>query len=367
MIHILIGTKAQYIKTAPLIRRLDERGIGYRLIDSGQHASLTRGLRRELRLREPDVRLRDGEDIASLPQALLWMLRIATSAILRPGAMGRRVFDGQDGVCVIHGDTPTTLLSVLLAGRAGIPLAHLEAGLRSFNYWNPFPEELVRMVAMKRARLLFAPSATALANLERMGLQGDLHDIGVNTNLDALKFSRPRASAEPPNGLEHYALFVIHRVETLHNRRRLKTVIDLALRLARERQVLFVLHPPTELILRKRGDYDRLAEHPRITLRPLLPHAEFLNLVDHADYVVTDGGSIQEECYYLGKPCLLMRRKTEREEGLGANVILSRFDTGEIDRFLAGWAEYRREPALDSAVPLDEIIDLIVASERKGR
>ncbi len=99
MIHIFIGTKAQYIKTAPLIRLLDQRNIVYRLIDSGQHASLTRSLRRELGVREPDVCLRRGDDIASLPQAALWMLKVVLSATFRPGKMARRVFDGQGGIC----------------------------------------------------------------------------------------------------------------------------------------------------------------------------------------------------------------------------------------------------------------------------
>jgi len=366
MIHIFIGTKAQYIKTAPLIRLMDQRGIDYRLIDSGQHASLTRALRRELGVREPDICLRRGEDIASLPRAALWMLKVVTSAALRPRRMAERVFGGRgNGVCVIHGDTPTTLLSVFLARRAKIPLAHLEAGLRSFNYFNPFPEELIRVVAMKRARLLFAPSPGALANLEQMNLKGEKHDLGVNTNLEALKYSRS-LKHEPPAGVRDFALFVIHRVETLHNRGRMRVVLGLIHRLAREKQLLFVLHPPTELILKKRGEYRRLKEQRNITLRPLLPHAEFVNLLDHADFVITDGGSIQEECYYLGTPCLLMRRKTERDEGLGENVLLSEFRGERIDHFVEHWKDFRREPSIEGTAPLDSVIDRIMACD-EGR
>lgn len=366
MIHIFIGTKAQYIKTAPLIRLLDQRGIGYRLIDSGQHASLTKTLRRELGVREPDVCLRRGEDIASLPRAALWMLKVIISAALRPGKMAERVFGGRgNGVCVIHGDTPTTLLSVFLARRAGLPLAHLEAGLRSFNYLNPFPEELIRVVAMKRAHLLFAPSAGALANLERMDLKGEKHDLGVNTNLEALKYSRSQRH-EPPADISDYALFVIHRVETLHNRKRMRVVLDLIHRLARVKQLVFVLHPPTELILKKRGEYQRLDEHDNITLRPLLPHAEFVNLLDHADFVVTDGGSIQEECYYLGTPCLLMRKKTERDEGIGENALLSEFRGERIDHFVDHWKDFRREPSDNGTAPLDSVIERIMACD-EGR
>ncbi len=361
MIHIFIGTKAQYIKTAPLIRLLDRRGIGYRLIDSGQHASLTTSLRRELDVREPDVCLRRGDDIASLPRAALWMMKVMLSAALRPGKMAHRVFGGKNnGVCVIHGDTPTTLLSVILARRAKIPLVHIEAGLRSFNYCNPFPEELIRVLTMKRAQLLFAPSAAAMANLEGMGLKGEKHDIGVNTNLEALKYSRS-IKHEPPTGLADYALFVIHRVETLHNRKRMEVLIDLMHRLARDRQLLFVLHPPTELILKKRGEYQRLEQQPKITLRPLLPHAEFINLLDRADFVVTDGGSIQEESFYLGTPCLLMRKKTERDEGIGENVLLSEFRTERVDYFVDHWKDYRREPSVNGAAPLELIIERIMA------
>lgn len=362
MIHIFIGTKAQYIKTAPLIRLLDQRGIAYRLIDSGQHASLTKTLRRELGLREPDVCLRQGKDIASVPRAALWMLNVICAAVFRPGRMTRQVFAGNGGVCVIHGDTPTTLLSVILARRARIPLAHLEAGLRSFNYLNPFPEELVRVVAMKQAHLLFAPSTAAMNNLERMTLRGETHNIGVNTNLEALKYSRS-LERDPPEDLKDYALFVIHRVETLHNRQRMRIILDLIHRLATKRQVLFVLHPPTELLLKKRGDRQRLEKQTNIVLRPLQPHAMFINLLEHADFVVTDGGSIQEESHYLGKPCLLMRKKTERDEGIGENVLLSEFRPEHIEHFIKHWKDFRREPSLDGSVPLDSIIDLIVACD----
>jgi len=366
MIHVFIGTKAQYIKTAPLIRLFDERGIGYRLIDSGQHASLARSLRRELGLREPDVQLRTGKDIASVPRAALWMSKVLLSALFRPGKMMRNVFGGEGGICVIHGDTPTTLLSVFLARRAGLPLAHLEAGLRSWNYFNPFPEELVRVVAMKRAALLFAPSAMAMANMERMKLKGEKHDIGVNTNIEALKYSRGKDATASPAPAD-YALFAIHRVETLHNAGRFDTVVSLAERAAQERPVIFVLHPPTERVLKKNGGYRRLADNPGITLRPLLPHAEFVGLLDGADFVVTDGGSIQEECFYLGRPCLLMRMKTEREEGLGANALLSRFDEHAIDDFVGNWASYRREPSLGRAAPLDTIVDKILAWDERDR
>ncbi len=362
MIHIFIGTKAQYIKTAPLVRLMDRKGIGYRLIDSGQHATLSPKLRRELGLREPDHCLRRGEDIASVPRAAAWMIKTLLFALLRPNKTAQQVFGGQGGVCVIHGDTPTTLLSVFLARRANIQLAHLEAGLRSWNFWNPFPEELIRVLAMKRASLLFAPSAKALANMKRMGLKGEMHDIGVNTNLEALKYSREQQT-NPPEDLGDFALFVIHRVETLHSRKRMKTILSLVRRVATEKPVIFVLHPPTERLLRKQDEYRKLQALDNVTLRPLLPHAEFVGLLDHADFVVTDGGSIQEECFYLGTPCLLMRKKTERDEGIGGNALLSEFQPQKIEHFIGNWKDFQREPSIQGNAPLEAVLKRIMACD----
>ncbi|MFP4512845.1 MAG: hypothetical protein ACLFRV_07855, partial [Acidimicrobiales bacterium] len=125
-LHVFIGTKAQYIKTAPVLARLDARGVPYRLIDSGQHGALSTGLRAELGVRDPDLLLGGSRDITSIPQAMAWAARMTTRLV-----SGRRVrdevFGGSGGICVVHGDTPSTLLSTLLARRAGLTVAHLEA------------------------------------------------------------------------------------------------------------------------------------------------------------------------------------------------------------------------------------------------
>lgn len=358
MFHFFIGTKAQYIKTAPVIRLMDKREIPYNLIDSGQHANISQDLRKELQVRSPDVYLRKGSDLASIPHVLLWLLKNLFLATFYPGRIFEKIFKNKNGICIIHGDTPTTLLSAYLAKRAGLKVAHLEAGLRSYDYLNPFPEEIIRVIVMKLSDVLFAPGDWAYRNMERMKLRGEKCNLKVNTNFEALVFSLQQNSSLSLNN-EHYCLVSVHRVETLHNKERMKKIIELVFKISSERKVVFVIHPPTELRLKKYNLYSRLEECKDITLLPLIPHKDFIHLLKNADFVVTDGGSVQEETFYLNVPCLLMRKKTERLDGIGANVYLSEFDEGKIDYFLNNWKSFASAETKKNISPSEKIVDYL--------
>lgn len=352
---VFLGTKAQYVKTAPVLRLLDERGVPYRLIDSGQHARIGATMRRDLGVRDPDAVLGGTEDVSSIPAAIRWSLTVSRELVGR-GALRRDLFGGDSGICVVHGDTPSTLLSTLLARRAGWRVAHLEAGLRSHSLRHPFPEEAIRLVVMRLSDLLFAPDAVAVANLAAMGVRGRVVPLSANTTLDALRTSlagtTPAASGP--------AICTMHRVENLHRRPVVEGYVDLVERLASRGPVRFVVHGPTAEVL-QRGGHDRTLEAAGVELRTLVPHREFSAMLRDAPLVVTDGGSIQEECALLGVPTLLWRARTERPDGLGANVVLSRYDRRTVDDFLADPERWRRPPKLDLPVsPSAEIVDVLV-------
>ena len=130
--------KAEYIKTAPVMRELDRRGVPYRLVDLGQHSQLPVSFRTQLGVREPDLRLDSQTDAASIGDALKWAGRLMSHLRSRSHAR-RHVFGGMGGVCLVHGDTPSTIIATLLGRRAGVPVAHLESGLRSNSALHPFP------------------------------------------------------------------------------------------------------------------------------------------------------------------------------------------------------------------------------------
>src|SRR4051812_19490619 len=223
LLQAFIGTKAQYIKTAPVLRELDARGVAYRLIDSGQHAVLSAGLREELGVHAPDQVLGSARDVVSIPGAAAWATSVAARLAQRPERIRDELFAGAGGICIVHGDTPTTFLATVLARRAGLRVAHLEAGLRSHSLLHPFPEELIRLVVMRWADVLFAPDATAVENLDAMKVRGRVVALSSNTTADALRASLS-GDMPPPTGP---ALFTMHRVENLHRRAVVDAFVEL--------------------------------------------------------------------------------------------------------------------------------------------
>ena len=357
MIHIFIGTKAQFIKMAPIMQKLNEKGIAYNFIDSGQHAGITRDLIKQFRLRPPDVYLRNKSgNIRTIPQALMWSTRTLSQPLFSPNQSSKRIFNNQQGICLIHGDTLSTLISLIYAKRCGLQVAHIESGLRSYHLFDPFPEEMVRLAAMRFSDILYASSDWAFNNLCKMGYQNKTVNIGFNTGIDAVRYAVKQVRGKNrPN--QPYVVVTIHRLETIYSRARLKMIVDLLIRVSLKYRVIFVLHEPTKQQLAKFDMLSLLSQSPSVELLTLLPYVEFVDLFAGADFIVTDGGSIQEECYYLNKPCMVMRSKTERVEGLGENVQLTKFDPNQIDYFLENYSSFKREEFEEDISPSDIIVD----------
>jgi UDP-N-acetylglucosamine 2-epimerase len=362
---VFIGTKAQYIKTALVLKELDKRNIAYNLIDSGQHGAISQEYREYFNLKNPDrFLIKEKRDIKTVWSLLSWFIRIFVKIIFGPKNIFHDIFQGKGGICLIHGDTPTTLISALASKRCGIKLAHLESGLRSFNIFHPFPEEIIRIWVMRLADYLFAPNQWCQNNLIKMKIKERSFLICGNTNIDALQFSKSHDAALP-GCLKKDTLFVIfsvHRVETILNRNRLKKIVNLAKQIAHDYNVLFCLHPPTKEQLRKFHFYQELEEHKGIYLKDLLPYPQFIQSIKQAYFVVTDGGSVQEESYFLNAPCLLMRNYTERIEGLQKNVYISEFKDERIQYFLKNidsfrTSDYKEQKESPSAQIVDILLD----------
>ena len=371
MIHVFIGTKAQYVKMAPLLRRMDDDGIAYRLIDSGQHADLVASFRDEFGLRDPDFCLGGVRNVDTVAQALGWTLRLA-GHFVSSSKLRREVFGGRGGVCVIHGDTPTTLLSALMARRAGLVVAQVEAGLRTYSWLHPFPEEIVRVIVARLSHVLFAPSAIAVHNLRRSGVKGRIVEQTGNTVMESVRAAIPGVSdvdcastavgevldvmpgASPATGLSAPVVVTMHRVENLNRRSRRSELVGLTEALTAEMPVRWVMHGPTERAVSEAAKR-RLAA-VGVELVPLVSHAEFLAMLAAAPFVITDGGSIQEECAMLGVPTLVWRDRTDREDGLGENVVLSRYDPTVVQAFIADPQRYRRPACIPDVSPSVQIL-----------
>lgn len=324
---IVVGTRPEIIKMAPLVRAADARGLRPLVAHTGQHYSfeLDAVFFRELGLPPPDVNLEVGSGEAAEQLASI------------VGGMGKWLVGSRPDWVLVEGDTNSVLGAALAAHKSGVRLGHVEAGLRSFD--RGMPEEFNRIVTDHLSDLLFAPTPRAAEQLAREGIDpGRVHVTG-NTVVDELRVQRPRAErgdALPRHGVTAggYMLATVHRAENTNDVERLRGIVT-GLGAAAERlamPVLCALHPRT----RARLDALSLELPDGVRALPPLPYLEFLALQSAAALVLTDSGGLQEEACVLGVPCVTLRDNTERPESVevGANQL-----AGAVPERIAAAAE----------------------------
>ena len=357
MIHIAIGTKAQFIKMAPVMRRLKESNIAFNLIDLGQHSLITKGLRDEFQIKDPDIYLSEGKNISKITYGLIWLI-VMFSKGLSTGWVKEKVFLGKKGICLIQGDTVSTLLALYLAKRAGIKTTHLEAGVRSYNYLDPFPEEILRVLVMRFSDILFAPTRYAFDNLKRMGLEKGTVLISGNTSIESTFYSLNK-TVDLGLNLDKYALVTVHRMGNIFAKKKLSFIVDFVEKISSRLPVVFVQHPPTINQLKKFKLQERLEKIANVHFFKLLSHRQFVHLLKGCEFVITDGGGIQEESFYLDKPCLFLRKRTEWIHTVGKNVMLFDFSRGAADYFINHYHELKADFYFKEIKPSQEIFDII--------
>ncbi len=352
-ILILLGTKAQLIKMAPVLRLLVIQKIPHTLIFTGQHQETIPALQENFGLNDFDIVLYKGRDISKPWQFPQWFWETWRNAHKNKSLF--LLNDPKQQFLLVHGDTFSTLLGALLGRLWGVKVAHIEAGLRSHNLLQPFPEEITRIVVGKLSHIHFHPGKWAGDNLAQYH-QTVLINTHANTLVDTVKFSleqQPRFQV-PHQG---YGLVSLHRFENLYNRQQLLRALKIIFLAAKKQQLLFMLHPATQHRLQKLGWLRFLQDHRHIQLIPRMNSTDFLHLVAQAEFVLTDGGSNQEECSYLGIPTLLLRKATERQEGLDKNVILSQLDEDVAKFFFENLDDFRSRPLSLTTSPSKIIVD----------
>ena len=354
-IAVVVGTRAQLIKVAPVMRLLEQRGIPYWFVFTAQHRETIDAIRANFGIKAPDCTLAAGPSEAKTIRLFGgWAWRAFWALWFRR----RALIPFRGGIVLNHGDTATCLWGTLLARLTGNQALHLESGLRSFHLFKPFPEELIRLLTFALTTVYACPNEWARQNLRRY------RGIKLNTELNTLYDSVQLALAGGATAAlpaSPYVVASIHRFENIFDPAAFRRVLDRLEQIAATRDVVFVEHPATARQLDRLGLRSRLALNPRITVAPRRDFFEFIQLVAHAEFVVTDGGSNQEELSYLGKPTLIMRQATERREGLGETAVLSEFDPARIDDFCAHYAQYRRPPLVAAQAPSAIVVDWLVA------
>ena len=331
----IVGARPQFVKLGPIARELATRKVSgqpleHVIVHTGQHydATMSEVFFAELELPEPAANLDVGS--GSHAQQTARMLTALEDFLIA---------NGPDAV-IVYGDTNSTLAGALAATKLGIPTAHVEAGLRSFN--RRMPEELNRLAADHLCDLLLAPTSTAVENLGREGLAERTRQVGdvmLDAVLHHIDLARRRSNVVARLGLDgrDYAVATLHRASNTEPETLLRLLTGLN-QVAAELPIILPLHPRTRAILRDTSVDWQPAAGLRI-VEPL-PYLDMLRLVDAASLVLTDSGGLQKEAFILGRACITLREETEWTETLeaGANRLAG-VDPDRIRAAVDAWRE----------------------------
>jgi UDP-GlcNAc3NAcA epimerase len=329
-IATIVGNRPQFVKAAAVSRRLREHHEEL-LVHTGQHYDdeLSRIFFEELAVPAPDRELGVGSGPAAGQTA---RMLAALEPVLREWA---------PNMALVYGDTNSTLAGALAAAQVRIPVAHVEAGMRSGD-WS-MPEELNRVLTDHASELLLCSTPTAVANLEREHAHGRVElvgDVMADVSLAFASVAEERSHALEEHGVEPggYLLVTAHRAGNVDDPERLRLLVELLEPLPGT--AIFPLHPRTRARLEAADLLGRLAAAPGLKLTPPLGYLDFLTLARHARAILTDSGGVQKEAYLLGTPCVTLRDTTEWVETVeqGWNVLV------DLDRAAAFAALERRPP-----------------------
>lgn len=324
-IMTVVGARPQFIKASVVSRLLrGYPGIEERIVHTGQHydTNMSAVFFDELNIPKPDYNLNVGSGSHGAQ----------TGAMLK--AIEEVFLSYRPDYVVVYGDTNSTLAGALAAAKLHIPVAHVEAGLRSYNRY--MPEEVNRVLTDHLSTTLFAPTITALDNLRREGITGSSVHLVGDVMYDAVLYFSQLADArstilsdlqlEPKS----YILATIHRAENTDDLQRLRTIFDGLATVSRDITVVLPLHPRTRRILESDNLLKKLSQS--IRLCDPVGYLDMLMLEKSAQVIVTDSGGVQKEAFFHKIPCVTLRTETEWAElvELGWNVLLPPKDPVEM-------------------------------------
>lgn len=310
---VVVGARPNFVKAAPLFWEFKKHSaIKPILVHTGQHYDfeMSQIFFQDLNIPNPDYNLgiAAGNHGAQTGQTMIEMEKVMQK--INPD------------IAVVMGDVNSTIASALVASKLHIPVAHIEAGLRSFN--KSMPEEINRVITDHISDFLFCPTKTAVINLKKEGITKGVHNVG-DIMLDVLKIKANDLMSETLNKLKikpkDYLLLTIHRAANTDNEKNLESIIS-AISLIKE-NIIFPVHPRTNAKLESFGLIKSISEKTNIKIIPPVGYLEMLSLEYNAKKILTDSGGVQKEAFWFGIPCITLREETEWVETVenGGNIL----------------------------------------------
>ncbi len=309
----VVGARPQFIKAAPVCKALREAHEEI-LVHSGQHYdyAMSDVFFEQLQIPKPDFNLAVGSGKHGRQTGEMM------------GMLEELFLENRPDAVVVYGDTNTTLAGGLAAAKLCIPVAHVEAGLRSFN--RTMPEEINRVIVDHISELLLCPTRAAVNNLTAEGIESGVCLVG-DVMLDTARFFAERVDQDAvlaSHGVEAggYYLATVHRAGNSDNKVRLASIVRAFARL--DKPVVWAVHPRTSKNLEDLGLTELVESSGNVMVRPPVPYMDTIALLRNSAAVLTDSGGMQKEAYFFGVPCVTLREETEWVETveLGWNVLV---------------------------------------------
>lgn len=314
-IFLIAGARPNFMKVAPLYRVLKQASDSFDpvFVHTGQHYdnNMSHSFLHDLELPEPHVALNIGSASHAVQTAKIMM------------AFEQAVLEHRPDLVVVVGDVNSTIACALVASKLQIPVAHIEAGLRSYD--REMPEEINRVLTDQISDLLFTTCEDGNINLRKEGIAGSrIHFIG---NLMIESLIRFKSKIDASNVLDQmelesrgYVLMTLHRPSNVDDAETLQAMISTIETSVNGLKIVFPVHPRTQHII----EQNKIRIPPKMVLAEPIPYYAFMNLQQHARFVLTDSGGVQEETTFFRTPCLTLRENTERPITIsqGSNVLV---------------------------------------------
>ena len=324
----IVGARPNFVKLKPIHNAI-ERVLHHEIIHTGQHYDfeLSEIFFKEFNLPKPDYNLEIG---SGLPGYQVGEMVKDIEKILT-----KNKYD----LVIVYGDTNSTFAGSFAAIKSNIKVAHIEAGLRSFD--RRMPEEINRILTDNLSEYLFTPTKTATTNLMRENIYGIIYEVGdlsVEIVSDAKKLAENSRIIKDLNlDPKKYIVFTMHRAENTEIDTSFVAIIK-AFKALSDVKIIFPIHPRTKKILQEKKLYQKVKDCKNVLMIPPTGYIDFINLTKNADKIITDSGGLQKEAYLLSVPCITIRQNTEWTETVqeGWNVLTDT-DSDKIVASVRGW------------------------------
>lgn len=316
-IDLIAGARPNFMKIAPIIDAINEarskgNNIGFRLVHTGQHydKNMSDSFFEQLGIPEPDINLGAGGGTQAEQAAAIMV------------GYEKLLINEKSDLCLVVGDVTSTMACAIAAQKLHVPVAHVEAGIRSGDW--TMPEEINRMVTDSITNYFFTTTEIANNNLRKSGVEEERIFFVGNTMIDTLlkhrhRFQKPSIWDELGLKNSEFIVMTLHRPANVDQEFKLRTLVDEIVTNSKDLPLIFPVHPRTKKILENLG-----ISHPRLHMIEPLGYLEFNFLVENAKCVITDSGGITEETAVMGIPCMTLRDNTERPETIsrGTNELI---------------------------------------------